>query len=234
MPKIFLDAGHGGSDSGAIGNGIQEADITLKLVLKIRDYLISNYSNIQIMVSRDNDKTVSLDARTNLANKWGADVFISVHVNSAAASATGFETFIHPITSAKTKALQNMMHYEILDQIKGEGVRDRGKKQANFHVLRESDMSAILTENLFINNSVDAAKLKSVMFLNKLAKGHAIGLAKFFGLNEKEAATSPTPINNETLYQVITGTFSDRANAEAQVAKLKSHGYDSYIIEKDK
>lgn len=72
------------------------------------------------------------------------------------------------------------------------------------------------------------------MFLNKLAKGHAIGLAKFFGLNEKEAATSPTPINNETLYQVITGTFSDRANAEAQVAKLKSHGYDSYIIEKDK
>ena len=59
---------------------------------------------------------------TNLSKQMGSRCFISVHVSSAAASATGFETFIHPITSAKTKALQNMMHYEILDQIKGEGV----------------------------------------------------------------------------------------------------------------
>lgn len=231
--KIFLDAGHGGTDSGAIGNGLQEADITLKIVLKTRNYLKEHYENVEIMLSRDKDVTVSLYTRTNQANKWGADAYVSVHVNSATASATGFETYIHPITEAKTKALQNMLHYEILDQIKNDGIRDRGKKQANFHVLRESDMSAILTENLFINNSADATKLKSEAFLDKLAKGHAIGLAKFFGLTEKTAIVPFIPSDGE-MYQVIAGTFSDRANAETQVAKLKKDGYESYIIAKDK
>jgi N-acetylmuramoyl-L-alanine amidase len=232
MVKIFLDAGHGGSDSGAIGNGIHEANITLKLVLKTRDYLVRNYSNAEIMLSRDSDKTISLDARTDKANAWKADVFVSIHVNSATASATGFETFIHPITGADTKSLQNVMHNEIFNQIKGGNIIDRGKKQANFHVLRESNMSAILTENLFINNSTDASKLKNDAFLNMLAKGHARGLAKFFGLKEKELATTPTKDN--VLYQVITGTFQEKQNAVEQVANLKKLGYDSYIIEKDK
>lgn len=233
MVKIFLDAGHGGTDSGAIGNGLQEADLTLQIVLKTRSYLKANYENLEIMCSRESDVSRSLVQRTNNANDWGADVFVSVHINSATASATGFETYIHPITKAKTKALQNIMHTEIMEQIKGENIRDRGKKQSNFHVLRESDMSAILTETLFINNPVDASKLKSDAFLDRVAKGHAVGLAKFFGLTEK-SRTTPIEPNGAELFQVITGTYSTRANAETQVEKLKKDGYESYIIAKDK
>lgn len=233
MVRIFLDAGHGGTDSGAIGNGLHEADIVLKIVLKIRDYLKANYEDIEIMLSRESDDAVTLYTRTNQANKWGADAYVSVHVNSATASATGFETFIHPITGANTKALQNMMHAEILEQIKRDNIVDRGKKQANFHVLRETDMSAILTENLFINSSSDSAKLKNDSFLDKLAKGHSLGLAKFFGLPKKKV---PTPIvpDDRTFYQVITGTFTEKENAQKQVEKLKKSGYESYIIAKDK
>lgn len=73
MVKIFIDPGHGGSDPGAIGNGIQEKDITLKIGAKIRDILTAEYNNVTILMSRTGDSFPSLTDRTNAANAWGAD-----------------------------------------------------------------------------------------------------------------------------------------------------------------
>lgn len=73
MHKLYLDPGHGGNDSGAVGNGLREKDLTLKIARYCRDYLKANYSGVTIKMSRTGDSTKTLQARTNEANAWGAD-----------------------------------------------------------------------------------------------------------------------------------------------------------------
>ena len=119
------------------------------------------------------------------------------------------------------------MHLEIYRQISSFGIPDKGKKTANFHVLRESTMKAILTENGFISNSADAALFKRADYLDKLALGHVIGLEKFFGLKKAR------PPSDNGLFQVIAGTFSQKDNADDLVKKLKTDGYDAYVFKKE-
>src|SRR6476660_7604233 len=136
-----------------------EKDIVLKIAKKM-DALLKNYSNIEVKLSRSSDVFLSLNERTQMANNWGADVLLSLHINAAAAaSAKGFESYRYTNTNAATTAFQNVMHQEIMKQL-GSEISDRGKKQKNLHMLRESKMKACLTENLFISNAADAAKLK--------------------------------------------------------------------------
>jgi len=230
LTKIFLDAGHGGYDSGANGNGISEKNITLSIVKKIDEHLKS-YKNVQTLLSRDTDVYLTLKQRTDQANQWGADAFLSVHINSATdQSARGFETYIYPTAGAETISFQNVMHEEITKQISSYlGFDDRGKKRSNFHVLRESHMKALLTENLFISNVADATLLKSEdQFISSVALGHAIGLEKFFGLERLD----PTPNIDSPLFQVIAGTFKEHENAQKKVEELKKDGHESYIQEK--
>lgn len=227
MTKIYLDGGHGGKDSGALGNGLLEKDVVLDLAKRIENRL-NEYKDVQVMQTRTTDEFLSLSERTNKANKWGADVFLSLHLNGFTKEAHGFESYIYNgQVGSDTVALQNVIHQEIMNKIKDSGVKDRGKKRANFHVLRESGMKAILTENLFVTNSGDAKLLKQESFLEKLVDGHVIGLEKFFGL---ERSIRP-PTENE-LFQVIAGTFSSYENAERQVKKLKSDGYKAYVKKK--
>jgi len=183
--KIFIDAGHGGSDPGASGNGLKEKDLTLKIAKNIEKNL-RQYKNVEIMMSRTTNKTLSLKQRTDKANSWGADFYFSVHINSyTSASANGFESFIHnskATTSEKNK--QNIIHNQIINSIKVNNIVDRGKKTANFHVLRESNMDAMLVEYLFITNKKDSGLLKRQNFIDKLGKSTADGIAKAHNLKK--------------------------------------------------
>ena len=188
MIKLFLDCGHGGNDVGAIGNGLQEADLTLEIGQGIANKL-KLYEGIEVKMSRTTDKTLSLKQRTDEANAWGANYFLSLHINSSESmAANGYEDYIYNGTvSPKTVAFQNVMHDEIFNSIKSHGVSDRGKKKANFHVLREAHAPALLTENLFIRNGADADRLKNAAFKADLIQGHVNGLEKFLGLNKIQA-----------------------------------------------
>ncbi|MED4080091.1 N-acetylmuramoyl-L-alanine amidase [Halalkalibacterium halodurans] len=185
--KIFIDPGHGGSDPGAVANGLREKDLTLAIAKALKKYL-EQFEGIDVRLSREDDRFLSLAERTRLANEWGADIFISIHIN--AGGGTGFETFVFTNASSKSVAYQNVIHEEIMKVM---GVTDRGKKRANFAVLRTSRMPAILTENLFIDRASDAAKLKDPTFISYVAKGHGEGIVKVFGLKRKSgAASKPT------------------------------------------
>lgn len=232
MVKIFIDPGHGGSDSGAVGNGISEKIITLQIANQIQQILLNEYENVSIKMSRTTDQTVSLNARTSAANSWGADFYLSVHIN--AGGGTGFESYVYPNVDALTKSYQNSIHDEVVKQT---DYRDRGQKQANFHVLRESKMPALLTENGFVDNVTDANKLKDPAYINKIARGHVNGLAKAFRLSRKNgAATNPNPstppssVDSNTLYKVQIGAFSKRENAEALAEKARNAGFQVYIV----
>ncbi|ATH94889.1 N-acetylmuramoyl-L-alanine amidase [Bacillus glycinifermentans] len=185
--KIYLDPGHGGSDPGATGNGLSEKNVTLAIALKINDILLQEYSNTETRLSRTTDKTVSLQERTDDANSWGADLFVSIHINAFDGTAYGYEDYIYSGLSdeSATALYQRIIHEEVIKQ---NGLRDRGMKKANFHVLRETVMHAILTENGFIDHPDDAAKMKSTVWIEQTARGHANGIAKCLGL-EKSSAT---------------------------------------------
>lgn len=204
MVKIFIDPGHGGTDPGAVGYGIQEKNVTLQIGLKIREILEREYSNVSVRMSRTGDSTVSLSQRTNAANSWGADFLYSIHVNSG--GGVGYEDFIYSrlSNSSRTAQMQRTIHSEIISRI---NMNDRGMKKADFHMLRESNMDAVLTENGFIDNAGDAAKMKNPSWIESVARGHVVGLEKVFNLQKKQgiASGSTSPVADSADGKLVRG-----------------------------
>ena len=113
MKTIVLSAGHGGSDSGAVGNGLRESDLNLTVTLAARDYLNKNYTGHKLILPRDRDVYVSLPARREMSR--GADLYVSMHFNSFSdPRARGFETFTHsgPLFET-TLQYQRVLHGEV-------------------------------------------------------------------------------------------------------------------------
>lgn len=224
MVKIFIDPGHGGSDPGAVANGLLEKNINLQIAKRIDAILKNEYLDVQTRLSRTGDQTVSLSQRTNAANSWGADYYLSIHIN--AGGGTGFESYIYNgKVSSNTISWQKQMHDAIIKQV---DLKNRGLKKANFHVLRETKMSAILTENGFIDSRSDANKLSNKEFIEKLARGHVNGLVSIFKLKKRSNQNEST---QKKLYKVQAGAFESRENAEKLVEELKKHGFSAFIIE---
>ncbi|MFC4620580.1 N-acetylmuramoyl-L-alanine amidase [Camelliibacillus cellulosilyticus] len=218
--KIYLDPGHGGSDPGASGNGIEEKNITLDIALRIRDILLDEYEGVEVKLSRATDTYIGLETRTDEANTWGADYFLSIHCNSFNGSAHGYEDYIYIGLSdaSSTAKYQDIIHEEVasINQL-----TERGTKKADFHVLRESSMPALLTENGYIDNDHDAALMKKSSWRQSVARGHVNGLARAFHLKRKT--------KTERLYKVLAGSFKSRKNAQTRVTFLQSKGIDAMI-----
>ncbi|MGX8791753.1 N-acetylmuramoyl-L-alanine amidase [Oceanobacillus sp. M60] len=210
MAKIYLDPGHGGTDPGAVANGLQEKVLTLKIALKTRDILNRDYEGHSIRMSRTSDTTRSLSQRTNDANSWGADYFVSIHIN--AGGGTGYEDYIYNgSVSNNTVTYRDKLHAEVMKQV---DFNNRGKKRANFHVLRQSSMPAVLTENGFIDTTADANKLKSDAYLDRIALGHANGIAQALGLRRKSGGGSGqayVEVITPSLWTYNTPNWDDRA-----------------------
>jgi N-acetylmuramoyl-L-alanine amidase len=182
-----------------------------------------------VQLSRNTDTYLTLEQRTVAANKWGADVLVSIHINAAEAeSANGFETYVYTKVGSDTKALQNVLHRAILRRI---GMTDRGQKAANFHMVRESKMNAVLTECGFISNRSDNAKMKQDSWKSEVARGHAEGIAEFIGLNKKAEKPATAAPAAKKLYRVQVGAFEDRENADKLAADLRKQGYRPFISE---
>ena len=163
--KIFLDAGHGsgGRDGGAQGFNLKEQDITFGIVVLLAEKLSD--VGFDIMMSRETAADVlaenasdSLAKRVSLANDWGADIFISIHCNASTNNtANGTEVYTFN-TASKALPLAKKIQSKIVELL---GTTDRGTKTANFAVLRETTMPALLVETAFISNKEDSDKLKN-------------------------------------------------------------------------
>ena len=223
MAKIVIDPGHGGTDPGATSGKNQEKNFNLAIALKVRDYLNTHYQ-AQLLMTRTTDKTVSLRQRTNFANNNNADYFCSIHIN--AGGGTGWESFIYNgAVSEQTKRAQNTIHNKVVNVLSSKyNVRDRGKKRANFHVLRETRMPAILMENLFIDTTKDLNLLRNNAFISDLGQAIGEGVAEALSLKAKQ----PTDPGQPTLYKVIAGSFQNRANAANRVQFLKQNDIDAF------
>ena len=153
--KIMLDPGHSGKiEPGACANGLCEADITLSVARKLRDKL----SDHEIMLTRDGDVDNDyLTWRAEMANDWGADIFVSIHCNAFAdPSAHGVEVW----KARNRSANSDILAADILNRlVTNMDLANRGVKQENFTVLTATDMPAVLVELAFITNPVEAGML---------------------------------------------------------------------------
>lgn len=165
--KIFIDQGHNpfGFNSGAEGNGLKEQDITYNVGIYLAQ-LLQNDERFEVLTSRTcitqvvgYSNSSSLAERVGLANRWGADWFLSIHCNSSTnPNARGSEIYVY-----RSRNQAYYMAREILQQITAQlQLQDRGVKiNPDFYVLRRTDMPAMLIELAFITNAADAEKLKN-------------------------------------------------------------------------
>lgn len=196
MKKVCIDPGHGGHDPGACANSIRESDLVLTIALMARDML---ESHVDVLMTRDNDQFVSLSERCNMANDADCDIFVSLHANCAInTDAHGVETFTSGSEESRKLAMNILMrHLEAVSQ------RNRGVKKANFHVIRNTTMPAVLHEFGFVSNLNEAERLLDEDNQKRMARAVADGVLDYFA----EHTTS----NNQAL------------TLEERVAKIEHH-----------
>lgn len=202
---VVLDPGHGGSDSGAAANGLKEKNLTLKIASYCKSEL-EKYDGVKVYMTRNSDTYVSLSGRVNYAASVNADVFVSIHINSAAnTGAKGAEVY-YPNSNYNAAAgnAGKKLAASIEKKLVALGLADRGIKIRNsetgnkyadgsladyYAVIRQSKQAGfpgIIVEHAFISNSSDAKQyLGSDAALKKLGAADAAGIAETYGLKKK-------------------------------------------------
>jgi N-acetylmuramoyl-L-alanine amidase len=174
---VIIDPGHGGKDPGAIGiAGLQEKDVILPISQMLSQIL--EQQGIQVMMTRTADYFVSLQGRTDLANRANASVFVSIHANSMGAGrpdVNGLEVYYFG-----DRRLSDAIHRNILRSV---DVRDRRVRKARFYVLRNSKMPSTLVEVGFVTGREDAAKLRNPSYQRQMAEAIARGIIEYIRQN---------------------------------------------------
>ena len=176
IKTIVIDAGHGGSDVGAMREDILEKDITLDISKRLAEILRKKGYDIQM--TRKTDEYVSLKDRVTFTEKKKADLFISVHVNSSVSTeASGLET--HYYTPASYEFAQTV-HKQLASKIKS---KDRGLFKSKFYVINNDIAPSILVETGFISNQEERCQLITDERKQKTAEAIADGIIKYIKNN---------------------------------------------------
>ncbi|SMB97715.1 N-acetylmuramoyl-L-alanine amidase [Thermanaeromonas toyohensis ToBE] len=180
MPRIGLDAGHGGSDPGAIGpNGLREKDVVLAIARDLA-YRLQN-SGFEVVMTRDADTDVELEERAARLNKAQADLVLSLHINSASSpSANYVSTWIWK-RGGRAEVAAQYIQQALVNTL---GWPDGGIRKANFYILRETIAPAVLAEIGFISNPAQADALAQEQTRKSISLALLIGLKRYFAKND--------------------------------------------------
>lgn len=171
--KVVLDAGHGGSDYGAIREGINEKDITLDVTQRVEAILRSK--GYKVALVRNDDTFVSLEDRVSFSEKEEPEIFVSIHVNSAVSTdPTGIETHWYHDYS---KELAEVVHKHMIKEIPSS--KDRGLFKSKFYVINHTTVPAILCEIGFLSNTDERNELITDSRKQKTAKAIAEGIIEY-------------------------------------------------------
>lgn len=224
MAKFLFDVGHGGSDSGACKGTRKEKDDVLRLALQVGKEMAHNGHVVDY--TRTTDQTLSLSARSYMENVGKYDYFVSFHrdsFNSESANGVTVFTYLGYSSKADGKLARN-----VVDNIVSvTGYYNRGVKEADFHVLRETKCSAILIECGFISNLNDNKVFDNKF--NEIAKSIANGICKTVGCNNTPVDHNPTvPVAKYRVKVngVQIGAYSNFDNAKREADNKKGIVYD--------
>lgn len=180
---VVLDAGHGGSDTGARGSSMDEKDANLAITLKAGALL--QQRGFRVEYTRTDDSYVGLEERSNIANQLNATVFVSIHMNSYVTSTpSGTETYFYAPQNNAMLYAQRSDRARLAEDLQRSLVnslqrQDRGVKEANLSVLRNTTMPSALVEVVFISNSAEQALLQTSDFRDRAAEAIADGITAF-------------------------------------------------------
>lgn len=250
---IALDDGHGSNTPGkrtpaipSLGGRVIHENEFNSAVVKYLDAELKRCGFRTLLVA-PTDADTPLQARTDLANAKHADIYVSVHYDASDSKFDGAgkdpEGHTVYVWTGQTNKASGKLARCILKYLdKGTEQKDRGVREADFHVLRETKMTAILSENGFMDNEREAKLMIDPKFQKEVAVEHAKGICEFFDV--KYVAPAPpappkpdkpaTKPASKEIHRVQVGAFGNKDNAEKLLAELKKKGYDGIITSEDK
>jgi len=206
--KVYIDAGHGGRDPGAVRFGLNEKDPNLDIALRLKGKLEAN--GFRVIMTRTSDLYYSLDERVEMANNSGADLFLSIHNNAAfSESANGTETFWCPNGVNGSSQFASLVQSNMLAEA---GRANRGVKTANFRVIKYTTMPAALVECAFVSNPTENNLLKTGDFREKCAVGLYKAIKTFAATLESSSGGGfsgfSTIVDSPSNGAVLSGNFA--------------------------
>lgn len=242
MFKIALDAGHGLYTAGKRcdvkidPNETREWTLNSRICNKIQQYL-KDYEGYELLRVDDTTGKTDVDEyqRCVKANNFNADFYLSVHHNAGInrGSGGGLTTFVYLNVDEKTLVWQRELYDAIIKHTGLRGNRATPNARADFCVLRETNMPAVLIECGFMDSTTDVPIILTEDFADEVAKACVEVIVSRGGLTKK--TTKPTQTTTaKTLYRVQVGAFENKANAENLLAKLKAEGYSGIIVSTEK
>ena len=174
---VVIDAGHGGKDPGATSPyGFYEKTVNLEVALAITKLL--KEKGFRVIMTRSSDVFVELEERANIGSRNNAALFISVHADSCATSATnGFSVYVSRQADWQAKKLADSINAQMTKT----GIPSRGRKEADYRVLKYSQCPAVLIEMGYLSNYWEAKQLKDKDMQQKIATAIAGGVVNYFG-----------------------------------------------------
>lgn len=229
--KVFLSAGHGGSDPGAVAYGLQEKVINLNTLLACKKELERH--GVKVVASRLKDENDPVQEEVREANASGASVAVSFHAN--AGGGDGFEAFYYTSDSKGKRLAQLGEKY-----VKALGQNSRGLKSGN-HLMfvNSTEMTAVLFESFFVDNNKDNDIGDTVKEQQAFGTAYAKAILEYLGITYKPAASKPSTsskpstnaaASNKNVYRVQVGAFKDKRRAENLKKELQKKGYNAIII----
>ncbi len=237
--KIALTAGHCKHTAGKRCLKSLDKNETREWVLNDRiadkvEKLLAAYEGYELIRTDDTtgEKDISLSARTNSANNFKANIYISIHHNAGINGGSGGGIMAYVYTGlnkgGETFEWQKALYNALIEKTGLKGNRSTPLAAANLHECRETSMPAVLLELGFMDSSTDVPIILTEDYANKCAEAIVEVIVARAGLKKKVVAT-PEVKDGKTYYRVVTGSFTDKGNAEERKEALKKAGFDAFI-----
>ena len=212
MPKVFLSAGHGGSDPGAAANGLQEKTINLNTLLACKEELVRH--GVNVVCSREKDVNDPVEQEVKEANASQADLAVSFHAN--AGGGDGFEVFYYS-KNAYGKKLAKLCE----KHVKELGQNSRGVKSGDkLYFIKNTKMVSVLIESFFVDNTTDKRIGDTKEEQRAFGVTYAKAILEFLGI-----AYEP-----KNVYRVQVGAYRDENNAERMKKTLQKAGFEAIVV----
>ncbi|MGV3240083.1 N-acetylmuramoyl-L-alanine amidase, partial [Streptococcus hyovaginalis] len=242
---VYLDAGHGGTDPGAVYFGTHEKALNLEIQKRVKSKLEAQ--GFRVELTRSSDTGLDLLPRSEKANKTSSDIFVSIHFNAASTpSVNGIETYYYQ-SYAEYPARVNAQYHNNAQRlnlsaslassiqsklIANTGARNAGVKRQTFAVLRETTAPAVLLELGYMSNSAEFAKISSAAYQEKLATGIVQGIADYYKKHASLPATSvvtkpapAAPVKTTIVAKGSTGFDVTITNVPAVMTSVRVPGW---------
>lgn len=218
MSKVFLSAGHGGSDPGAVGFGMKEKDINLNIMLACLDELVKH--GVTVVCSRTKDENDPVGNEVKEANASGADVAVSFHTNAGGGNGSESYYWTNDLKGQKLATLCEK-------HAKSIGQNSRGIKSGNhLYFIKNTNMTAVLCECAFIDNDTDNDIIDTTAEQRAFGVAYAKAILEYLGINYNNS-------NNKTIDEIAKEVMQGKwGNNPERKNRLVAAGYDYDVIQK--